>query len=222
MKGDRYDGKARDGAGGAGGSGSGSGQQQQRPKQKQGGRGGGKRGGGGGRAAQDRLERRLGWGGFDDRLPPERVTVVLSGLFDPRELEATLGAAAELEREVAAECATFGAVERFRLFKAHPAGVATARYATEEAARAAIARLDGRFFAGRRVTAALWDGVTAFHNVRYRETEEEQAARLARFTAEAAAAAEQREAVGGGGGDGDGGEGGDGDADGAQGAAVET
>lgn len=45
-----------------------------------GGRGGGKgRGGRGQPSVQEKLERRLGWGGFDDLLPPEKVWLGLVG-----------------------------------------------------------------------------------------------------------------------------------------------
>jgi predicted aldo/keto reductase-like oxidoreductase len=41
-----------------------------------------------------------------------QVTVILSGMFDPRELESQLGAAQELEEEVQAECTKLGPIEK--------------------------------------------------------------------------------------------------------------
>jgi HIV Tat-specific factor 1 len=72
MKGQQYqDAKKVPGAAGQG---------QAKPKSKGGGgRGGSKGGRGGGRGRkgapgiQEKLERKLGWGGFDDLLPPEKV-----------------------------------------------------------------------------------------------------------------------------------------------------
>jgi hypothetical protein len=170
------DGGGGGGGGGKGGGGGGGRGGAQRPK------GGGKGGRGGGRSQLERLERKLHWGGFDDRQEPEKasrarcarasvcpqrwaashrggslavhndaglprrpltlppslaslpplfspstharahahtrahaqVTVVLSSMFDPRELESTLGAAEELEGEVAQECGRIGPVEKAR------------------------------------------------------------------------------------------------------------
>jgi hypothetical protein len=54
-----------------GGGGGGGAQQQQQQQQQQ--RPRGKGGRGGAKAQLDRLEKKLGWGGFDDKLPPEKV-----------------------------------------------------------------------------------------------------------------------------------------------------
>jgi hypothetical protein len=45
--------------------------------------------------------------------------------------------------------------------------VVSVRFRDEDGARACIARMEGRFFAGRRLSAALWDGVTNY-NVKVR------------------------------------------------------
>lgn len=51
-----------------------------------------------------------------------------------------------------------------------------------------IAIMEGRFFGGRQIEAALWDGIQQFHFKPVKqsaaETEEEQQARLERFAAE--------------------------------------
>jgi hypothetical protein len=91
------------------------------------------------------------------------VTVILTGLFDPRELESQLGAAAELEADVQGECAKMGPIEKVRLFKGHPAGAVSVKFRTEEGAQEALAKMNGRFFGGRRIAAALWDGTTNYN-----------------------------------------------------------
>jgi hypothetical protein len=52
-----------------------------------------------------------------------------------------------------------------RVFAAHPQGVVTVRFKTEEAAAGCIALMHQRFFDGRRIEAAMWDGFTSFHSV---------------------------------------------------------
>ena len=89
------------------------------------------------------------------------------------------------------------------MFGTNPEGVVTVRFREEEAARACVVRMHGRFFGGRQLQAAMWDGFSNFH-VRVTESEEEQAARLERFAAELEAgalakAAAERGAAGGGG-----------------------
>ena len=148
---------------------------------------GGAPGGGGGRkrkAGAD-VDKALGWEGFDDVVDPRKVIVVLKGMFAPGELEAGGPAAAEaLRQEVLAECASFGAVDKARVFARNPEGVVTVRFREPDAADACRRRMHGRFFGGRALQASMYDGRTDFEPPRRAETEEEQAARLERYAAE--------------------------------------
>lgn len=63
-------------------------------------------------AVVEKQERRLGWGGFDDKAPPEKVTVIVRHMFGPGELGEGLAGAAELEGEVMEEAAKLGPVEK--------------------------------------------------------------------------------------------------------------
>jgi HIV Tat-specific factor 1 len=142
------------------------------------------------RKAAEAQERRLAWGGFDDAVRPERATVVLRGLFDPAELSpaapGSAAAAAELERDVRGEAARAGRVGKLRVFARHPEGVVVVKFEDEEAAAACVASLGGRWFGGRRVAAALWDGLEDFAAAeaaapRSAAEEAEEAARLDAF-----------------------------------------
>ncbi|KAF6258235.1 hypothetical protein COO60DRAFT_1701416 [Scenedesmus sp. NREL 46B-D3] len=185
MKGQQYkdkiDGAAKPAAGKKASKGSGGG--------GRGGRGGGK-GGRGGKKKQfsqaEKQARKLGWGGFDDVLPPERVTVVLKGMFTLAEAAAGGAAfATELETDVAAECTKLGVVEKVRVFASHPQGIVTVRFKQEEPAQACLSRMNGRFFGGHQIVAHMWDGFTSYHiKVKEQETAEEEAARLEAFARE--------------------------------------
>jgi hypothetical protein len=59
---------------------------------------------------QNKADRALGWGGFDDEAADEEVTVVLHHVFDPDEFLADLSLATELEEDLKAECGKLGAV----------------------------------------------------------------------------------------------------------------
>lgn len=143
------------------------------------------------RKAIESLERRaLGWEGLDDRVKRADVTVILKHMFDPGELAAG-GAprAAELEEDVLREAMRHGRVETVRVFPAHRDGVVSVRFGARDAADACVAAMDGRFYDGRRVAAARWDGRTNYSAEQKVETEEEQAARLEAYARELEAGA---------------------------------
>ena len=130
-------------------------------------------------------DKSLGWDGFDDVADPRKVVVVLRRMFTPEELVAAgPGAAEALRAEVVAECATFGAVDKARVFERNPEGVVTVKFRAPEAADACRARMHGRWFGGRAVEASRYDGRADFEVRQRGETEEEQAARLERYAAE--------------------------------------
>ncbi len=72
---------------------------------------------------------------------------------------------------------------QLKVFGGNPAGVVQIKFKTEEAADACVALMEGRWYAGRRLEAGKWDGVTN-HNVLVEETEEEQQARLEAYARE--------------------------------------
>jgi HIV Tat-specific factor 1 len=77
-----------------------------------------------------------------------------------------------------------GVVDRVCIFQYNPEGVATVKFKTEEAAHECVRIMHGRFFGGRKVEAALWDGFTDYYVKKPQETAEEQEARLERFAME--------------------------------------
>ena len=58
------------------------------------------------------------------------------------------------------------------------------KFKQSEPAQECLKLMNGRFFGGRQLTAELWDGITNYNVRKAQESEEEQAARLARFAAE--------------------------------------
>lgn len=90
------------------------------------------------------------------RPPPSRV-LCLRGMVGPGEIDDAL------EDEVASECARHGPVVRVLLFERDPgappeeAVTVFVEFVRSEAAQAARAELDGRFFGGRRLGATLFD-----------------------------------------------------------------
>ncbi|GLC33273.1 hypothetical protein PLESTB_000352100 [Pleodorina starrii] len=128
-------------------------------------------------------QRALGWGGFDDKAPAEKTTAVLTQMFAPDDFLENMLLAEELEQDVRAECTKLGTIEKVRIFKHNPQGVVTVRFRTPEAAQQCVTLMNGRYFAGRRLEAFMWDGFTNY-NVKPKETAEEEQARLEAFARE--------------------------------------
>lgn len=62
----------------------------------------------------ERQEKLLTWGGFDDKQPAEKVTVILKNMFSPAELLEDFTLAEDLEKDVFAECNKMGPVDKVR------------------------------------------------------------------------------------------------------------
>ena len=53
------------------------------------------------------------------------------------------------------------------MYKSHPEGVVSVKFKEEAPAHECIRLMNGRFFGGQQIEAALWDGLTNY-NVSYR------------------------------------------------------
>eukprot|EP00884_Botryococcus_braunii_P010462 jgi/Botrbrau1/19417/Bobra.0338s0044.1 len=130
-------------------------------------------------------ERMLGWDGFDDLKKPTEVTVILENLFHPDQFLEDPNLRGDLEADVRSECNKLGPVDKVRIFHQNPNGVISVRFKLEDGAALCVERMNGRFFGGRQVLAHMWDGFTNY-NIKVKETEEEERARLDRYAKEIA------------------------------------
>lgn len=73
---------------------------------------------------------------------------------------------------------------QIRVYQHHPECVVSIKFKQADPAQECLKLMNGRFFGGRQLTAELWDGITNYNVKKAQESEEEQAARLARFAAE--------------------------------------
>lgn len=132
--------------------------------------------------AQRQERKQLGWQEddeeeHDDSSEAER-TVVLKQMFTDDELASDPLYKEEVEKDVTTECAKLGTIESVTIFTTNPDGVVTVRFGSAASANACVERMNGRFYAGKRVEAGLWDGKTSFE---VDETPEQQEARLEQF-----------------------------------------
>ncbi|KIY64154.1 hypothetical protein CYLTODRAFT_381276 [Cylindrobasidium torrendii FP15055 ss-10] len=137
---------------------------------------------------QKKLEEWNDEDGFGPALAPEETTtnkpgrvVVLKHMFTLQELEEDATLLLDLKEDVRDECASLGEVTNVVLFDQEPDGIMTVKFKDPLSAQACVVKMNGRFFAGRRIEASVFFGKQRF---RRSDTEDEQGTeeeRLARF-----------------------------------------
>ncbi|KAI5478405.1 hypothetical protein MNV49_005154 [Pseudohyphozyma bogoriensis] len=84
--------------------------------------------------------------------------VVLEGMFTLKELEEDPALLLDLKEDVREECETLGEVTNVTLYDQEADGIMTVRFKDDLAAQACISKMNGRFFAGRSISAYTADG----------------------------------------------------------------
>ncbi|GAA5829460.1 hypothetical protein JCM5353_001341 [Sporobolomyces roseus] len=79
--------------------------------------------------------------------------VVLEGMFSLKELEEDATLLLDLKEDVRDECENLGTVTNVTLYDKEDRGIMTVRFKEELSAQACIAKMSGRFFAGRTIQA---------------------------------------------------------------------
>ena len=86
----------------------------------------------------------------------------------------------QLKADILQECEEkLGRVTRLRLFEQHPEGVIELRFEKPSVALKCVELMNGRFYGGRALECAFWDGKTDYKHVR--ESEEQERQRLEHF-----------------------------------------
>lgn len=100
-----------------------------------------------------------------------RVHVVLKHLFDPKEGWTDINFVDDLKADVREECEKFGEVELVAVFENNPEGVVTIKFKEPSGAARCIEVMEGRYFAGKKISADYYDGFT---NYKVEESEEQK------------------------------------------------
>lgn len=127
---------------------------------------------------QKKLDKLFDW--RPDKLPFERpksdMTVVIKNMFDIQDFAQDPRLILEYRTDLREECTEkCGVVKKVDVYDNNPEGVAVIHFSDFEAADKCVSLMNGRFFAGRKLTAEPWDGKTRY---RVNETEEEAAQRM--------------------------------------------
>ncbi|KAL4074048.1 hypothetical protein V8B97DRAFT_1865601 [Scleroderma yunnanense] len=95
---------------------------------------------------------------------PDRSSrvVVLKYMFSLEELDEDPTLLLDLKDDVRAECSKLGEVTNVVLYDKESDGVMTVKYRDPLSAQACVLKMNGRFFAGRRIEASLYTGKQRF------------------------------------------------------------
>ncbi|CDO69368.1 hypothetical protein BN946_scf184961.g10 [Trametes cinnabarina] len=88
--------------------------------------------------------------------------VVLKHMFTLKELEEDSSLLLDLKEDVREECSTLGEVTNVVLYDEEPEGIMTVKFKDPLSAQACVLKMNGRFFAGRRIEAYLYAGRQRF------------------------------------------------------------
>ncbi|CAE7204920.1 unnamed protein product [Rhizoctonia solani] len=115
------------------------------------------------------MEKKLaGWDSDDElglsepKINTSRV-VVLKHMFTKEELAEDATLLLDLKEDVRDECSTLGEVTNVVLYDEEEDGVMTVKFKDPVSAKACILKMNGRFFAGRKVIAEFFDGKQRYH-----------------------------------------------------------
>lgn len=110
--------------------------------------------------------------------------VILKHMFTLEELEEDPAALLELKEDIREECEKLGEVTNLTLYDKEADGVVSVKFKAVESAQACVRVMDGRFFAGQRVIAYIYDGNERFRKSGAKaagEEDEDEKKRLEKF-----------------------------------------
>jgi len=116
--------------------------------------------------SRDLVNEALSWAEDGQETGHAPRIVVLKNVFDRKTADYDI-----IREDMQEGCERCGEVEKITIFEQTPEGVVAVKFATTEACIKCIEIMNGRWYDGRRLTAAFYDGYTDF---RHKETEEER------------------------------------------------
>ncbi|KAL0212084.1 hypothetical protein RCL1_005710 [Eukaryota sp. TZLM3-RCL] len=129
------------------------------------------------RRFKQQYQKALGWDLQHTEKSAER-TVVLRNMFTLEEMSEEMGLASELKQDVASECSKYGDVLKVKVYGDNPEGVITVTFSHNQDALNCVHVFNGRRFAGKIITAEIWDSKERFKRKR---TEDDDTEELQRF-----------------------------------------
>jgi len=123
------------------------------------------------------VQKLLSW---EPKAPKEsrQARVILKNMFTPEEIKNEPELLVDIRDDVENECSKISEPKKVEIFENHPEGVISVTFSELHEAEACIRALNNRPYAGRFVSAELWDGKTKY---KIREKEEESTSRLEKW-----------------------------------------
>jgi len=129
------------------------------------------------------LQRKLDW--VDDEVGKKTEKflkiVILKNMYSQQELDEDPALLLELKDEVREECEKLGEVTNVIMYDKSPGGIISVRYKEPESAEACITLMDKRYFAGKQISAEIYDGHTKYQKSGAADGEEDEEAEKARL-----------------------------------------
>ncbi|KAI9317514.1 hypothetical protein BX666DRAFT_1856955 [Dichotomocladium elegans] len=110
--------------------------------------------------------------------------VILKNMYTQQELDEDPTLLLELKEDVREECEKLGEVTNVILYDKSPGGIISVRYTDQKSAEACVLLMNNRYFAGRQISAEIYDGKEKYQKSSVRtedEDEEAEKARLERY-----------------------------------------
>ncbi|XP_064405365.1 17S U2 SnRNP complex component HTATSF1-like [Halichondria panicea] len=107
----------------------------------------------------------------------ERI-VIFKRLFDPKEFEEDPTLITDIRSDLREECEKFGIVKKIMVFDRHPDGVVSMAFKDFEAADLCVTKMNNRWYAGKQLEVAHWDGLMDFQ---VEETDKEREERISNW-----------------------------------------
>ncbi|KAF9423608.1 hypothetical protein BGZ94_008247 [Podila epigama] len=132
-----------------------------------------------------KLEKKLDWFEDDENLVKAdkwNKVCILKHMFTIQELENDPTLLLDLKEDIREECEKVGEVTNIIIYDQHPDGVLSVRFKDKEQALLCVRLMNGRYFAGQRVEADIYDGHTKYESTKTKEQiEQEEKQRLERY-----------------------------------------
>ncbi|KAG2184153.1 hypothetical protein INT44_009168 [Umbelopsis vinacea] len=131
------------------------------------------------------LQRKLDW--VDDEVGKKnekfRKIIILKNMYTQQELDDDPALLLELKDDVREECERLGEVTNVIMYDKSPGGIISVRFKEPESAEACIKLMDKRYFAGKQISAEIYDGTTKYQKSGSNDAEDDEAekARLEKY-----------------------------------------
>eukprot|EP00794_Sanderia_malayensis_P000200 gene200-814_t len=120
-------------------------------------------------------EKLLDWVDRDNKRSKFDRIVILKNVFNSKDFERDPKLIIDLQDDLRKECEKFGFVKKVLIFDRNPDGVCSILFKEPEMSDECVTALNGRWYAGLKMSAELYDGKTNYQVV---ETDEEMKRRL--------------------------------------------